>query len=71
MILRLLKLGITILIHNNDDIQFVTEFPCFFGHPVFNLLKIKNAITIDSNVETFKWTKFGLIFSISRRERIA
>ena len=32
--LRLLKLGITMLIHNKDDIQFVTEFPCFLGHPV-------------------------------------
>ena len=23
------------LIHNKDDIQFVTEFPCFLGHPVW------------------------------------
>ena len=22
------------LIHNKDDIEFVTEFPCFLGHPV-------------------------------------
>ena len=22
------------LIHNKDDIQFVTEFPCLLGHPV-------------------------------------
>ena len=22
------------LIHSKDDIQFVTEFPCFLGHPV-------------------------------------
>jgi len=29
-----LKLGITMLIHNKDDIEFVTEFPCFLGHPV-------------------------------------
>ena len=28
------KLGITMLIHNKDDIEFVTEFPCFLGHPV-------------------------------------
>ena len=34
IILCLLKLGITILIHNKDDIEFVTEFPCFLGHPV-------------------------------------
>ena len=32
--LWLLKLGITMLIHNKDDIEFVTEFPCFLGHPV-------------------------------------
>ena len=61
-----MKLGITILIHNKDDIEFVTEFPCLLGHPVFNLLKIKNA---DSDVETFKWTKFGLFFFIfAKRE---
>ena len=29
-----LKLGITMLIHNEDDIEFVTEFPCLLGHPV-------------------------------------
>ena len=28
-----MKLGITMLIYNKDDIQFVTEFPCFFGTP--------------------------------------
>ena len=27
-------MGITMLIHNKDDIEFVTEFPCFLGHPV-------------------------------------
>ena len=36
MILWLLKLGITMLIHNKDDIQFVTEFPCLFGTPCMN-----------------------------------
>ena len=34
IILWLLKLGITMLVHNKDDIEFVTEFPCFLGHPV-------------------------------------
>ena len=30
-----LKLGTTMLIHNKDDIKFVTELiPCFLGHPV-------------------------------------
>ena len=37
IILWLLKLGITMLIHSKDDIQFVTEFPCFLGHPVLKL----------------------------------
>jgi len=32
-----LKLGITMLIHNKDDFEFVTEFPCFLGHPVYIL----------------------------------
>ena len=32
-----MKLGITMLINNKDDIQFVTEFPCFLGHPVVNM----------------------------------
>ena len=30
-----MKLGITMLIHYKDDIQFVTEFPCLLGHPVY------------------------------------
>ena len=35
-----MKLGITMLIHNKDYIEFVTEFPCFLGHPVpFRVLK--------------------------------
>ena len=29
-----MKLGITMLILNQDDIEFVTEFPCSLGHPV-------------------------------------
>ena len=28
------EICITMLIHNKDDIPFVTEFPCFLGHPV-------------------------------------
>ena len=36
--LWVLKLGITMLIHNKDDIEFVTEFPCFLGHPVVSTL---------------------------------
>ena len=36
-----MKLGITMLIHNKDDIEFVTEFPCFSGHPVETNLRKK------------------------------
>ena len=38
IILWLFKLGITMLIHNKDDIEFVTEFPCFLGHPVYKVV---------------------------------
>ena len=37
-----MKLGITMLIHSKDDIKFVTEFPCFLGHPVSNLYDLNN-----------------------------
>ena len=31
-----------------DDIEFVTEFPCFLGHPVFrNYEDIKNSENLD------------------------
>ena len=31
------------LIHNKDDIEFVTEFPCLLGHPVDSVVtKMKN-----------------------------
>ena len=29
-----MKSGITMLIHNKNYIEFVTEFPCLLGHPV-------------------------------------
>ena len=28
-------LGITIIIHKKDDIEFVTEFPFLLGHPIY------------------------------------
>ena len=31
-----MKLGITMLILIKDDIEFVTEFPFFLGHAVYN-----------------------------------
>ena len=30
------EIGITMLIHIKDDIDFVTEFPCLLGHPMYN-----------------------------------
>ena len=39
-----LKWGITMLTHNKDDIEFVTEFPCFLGHPVTPSFKSHNII---------------------------
>ena len=41
-ILWLLKLGITMLTHNKDDIQFVTEFPCFWD-TLYNIHNSKSA----------------------------
>ena len=42
------------LIHNKDDIQFVAEFPCFLGHPVYNTfisLKSKASLKKELAVE--------------------
>ena len=50
IILWLLKLGITMLIHNKDDIEFVTEFPCFLGHPVYSDLEKKGRENLRGNV---------------------
>ena len=32
------------LIHNKDDIEFVTEFPCFLGHPVFMNIGLSSVV---------------------------
>ena len=34
------------LIHNKDDIEFVTEFPCFSGHPVYKYAKSLYIVTL-------------------------
>jgi len=36
-----MKSVITILILNQDDLEFVTEFPCLLGHPVLHELQTK------------------------------
>ena len=37
IILQLVKSGISMLILNKDDLEFITEFPCLLGHPVDDL----------------------------------
>ena len=37
------------LIHNKDDIEFVTGFPCLLGHPVIYLDIICIYITMNKN----------------------
>ena len=61
--LWLLKLGITMLIHNKDGIEFVIEFPCFLGHTVSffdlfsKLLKVKN----------LDWIKYMTIIILGKK----
>jgi len=70
-----LKLGITMLIQYKDDIQFVTEFPCFLGHPVLTafryhkytiMLQIKwkqiEKKNYDFNLIPLMYTKKGFVF---------
>ena len=40
-IVRLLKLGITMLIHNEDDFEFVTEFTYLLEHPVYIPVRLR------------------------------
>ena len=60
-ILWLLKLGITMLIYNKDDIKFVTEFPCFLGHPVD-----ESAIT-DPSLNRCKINSYNHRFILNQR----
>ena len=39
-----MKLGITMLIHNKDDIEYVTEFQCFLGHLVGDVKLSTNVV---------------------------
>ena len=56
-----MKLGTTMLIHNKDDIQFVTEFPCFLGHPVGKIgwelewIKTKQKVGIEMEINCRVW----------------
>ena len=48
-------------IHNKDDIQFVTEFPCFLGHPVGKIgwelewIKTKQKVGIEMEINCRVW----------------
>ena len=39
------------LIHNKDDVEFVTEFPCFLGHPV-------QSISFEKKFDVFQQGKY-------------
>ena len=41
-----MKLGITMLIHNKDDIEFVTEFPYLFEHHVPSEEKLTGTVRV-------------------------
>ena len=45
-IIWLLKLGITILIHNKDDIEFFTEFSCLLRHSVHKKIAFKSLLLL-------------------------
>ena len=47
------------LIHNKDDIEFVTEFPCFLGHPV----GIEQSARVNTNICDGGMTFFCLIIN--------
>ena len=47
-----MKLGITMLIHNKDDIEFVTEFPCLLGHPAVSWTFHYTYIGINMNLKS-------------------
>ena len=57
-----MKLGITMLIHNKDDIEFVTELPWFLGHPVLqtmNSVRSNNLYKLHKmNVLHFSYFRF-------------
>ena len=54
-----MKLGITMLIHNKDDIEFVTEFPCFLGHPVTRPRSVR-FLQFEFNPGLFYYSTFEL-----------
>ena len=61
-----MKLGITMLIHNKDDIEFFTEFPCFwdtlYKRQLYNFAIFSNLLDFFSNqTRKIKFDKTFLI----------
>ena len=53
-----MKLGITMLIHNKDDIEFVTEFPCFFNYQTEKVKCINRSILLFKKLYKKEWKLF-------------
>ena len=47
----------TMLIHNKDDIEFVTEFPCLLGHPVDAYMFHLQRYPWNLDLETLDWAQ--------------
>ena len=47
------------LIHNKDDIEFVTEFPCLLGHPVFPVCYLED----EASVNILNYVTINLVIS--------
>ena len=60
MILWLFKLGITMLIHNKDDFEFVTEFPYFLRHPVVCICTVLLALASWNSACYMKWMNWNV-----------
>ena len=61
-----MKLGITMLIHNKDDIQFVTEYPCFLGHPVYIDWSVRSAqYTTETGLPLITNTDLKFVFNLN------
>ena len=55
------------LIHNKDDIEFVTEFPCFLGHPVHEIRLIYISI-INTHIEELLFGIVPVLVSLVRAD---
>ena len=68
-----LKLGITMLLNNKDDIQFVTEFLCFFGTLCITTINYFRRHIFTSILSPGKYspmTKFANNYTLKRNKHI-